>query len=861
MSKPVKGSEIREAFLSYFEKQGHARVASSKLIPENDPSLLFTNAGMVHFKDVFLGIEKRPYTRATTCQKSVRAGGKHNDLENVGFTERHHTFFEMLGNFSFGDYFKKDAIHFAWEFVTKDLGLPKDKLRVSVYKDDQESADIWHKQEGVPLDRIVRFDEDNFWAMGDTGPCGPCSEIFWDQGKDVDGERWLEFWNVVFMQYDRQKDGTLVPLKKPSVDTGMGLERMATVMQGVQSNYEVDLLAELVRFTHSSFENKLKKKIDLQSRENLCAIRVIVDHLRSTSFLIADGVQPSNEGRGYVLRRILRRAVRFGHKLGAHNPFLGELYPALLNSLGDVYPELKVREPIIREVLKQEEERFFETLDRGLEILEEALKKSNSKSLPAEAVFQLYDTFGFPFDLTQLIARERGLSVDMQKVEVLLSKQQELSRAHWKGSGAETLPPQVREWKSALSTKATFYENSESQSKVLAFYKSEGNTSWVAIDPCPFYAESGGQVGDSGQLIDAKGNVLKVSTCKKVGDSTLALRIEGTSSLSVGDSIKALVDDTRRSKIRSNHTATHLLHAALRETLGDHVHQAGSFLDESRVRFDFSHGNALSEAELQKIEQWVNDQIEADQAVSIASKSYKEALQEGAMALFGEKYGDTVRMVSIGQGSYVKAVSLELCGGLHVQRTSQIQRFKILREEGVAAGTRRIEACSGEALVRYLLEKETTLDQAALTLQVPAAQVPVRLSKLLQEKSDLEKKIKELEKKLASGSASSGNSLETNFKGKKIIIHMMEDVSVNSLREVADQLRNKTADAAHVLVSGLNLIVTADPKLSFHSGAFLKEFVGHWKGRGGGNEKTAQGAFQEKVSLDEIQNWFKSHAS
>lgn len=858
MPKIVKGSEIREAFLSYFERQGHTRVPSSKIYPENDPSLMFTSAGMVQFKDVFLGIDKRSYSRATSAQKCIRAGGKHNDLENVGFTERHHTFFEMLGNFSFGDYFKKEAIHYAWEFVTKDLGLPTDRLRVTVFREDDESADIWHKQEGVPKDRIVRCDEaDNFWAMGDEGPCGPCSEIFWDQGKDVDGDRWLEFWNVVFMQYNRKKDGTLTPLAKPSVDTGMGLERMCTVMQGVESNYDVDLLSGLMTETHSYFENRLKRKIDLKDRQNLSSIRVIVDHLRSTSFIIADGIQPSNEGRGYVLRRILRRAVRFGHKLGLHNPFMGDLYPALLSSLGDVYPELKVREPVIKETLKQEEERFFETLDRGIDILEDAIKKSTGNKIAPETVFQLYDTFGFPFDLTQLIAKERNLSVDMDKVEELLGHQQKQSRASWKGSGSEALPPEVREWQSRVVTTPIFYESHKSESKIMALFTGEQNT-WIAIDPCPFYAESGGQVGDTGKLVDKQGKTFNVVNCKKVGDKTLALNIEGKCSLNIGELVNAEVNDRRRTRIRSNHTATHLLHAALRNTLGTHVHQAGSFLDDSRLRFDFAHGKAVSSSEIQKIESWVNQNIENDQAVSISVKTQKEALASGAMALFGEKYGDTVRVVSIGRDI---PISLELCGGLHVDRTKKIAHFRILKEEGVAAGTRRIEALSGEAFMEHLLEKEKILDSAAHTLQVKPEGLVTRLEKLIQEKSELEKKVKELEKKLASGSSKQGqSSYEATYKGKKVIVHTLDDISVNSLREVADQLRTQTKDVAHLLLSGLNVIVTADASAKFHSGDFLKEFTANWKGRGGGNEKTAQGALPSNISKDEIESWFAKNA-
>ena len=858
MPKAMLGSEIREAFLSYFERKGHTRVASSKIFPEQDPTLLFTNAGMVQFKDVFLGIDKRPYSKATSCQKCIRAGGKHNDLENVGFTERHHTFFEMLGNFSFGDYFKKDAIHFAWEFVTKDLGLPKDKLRVTVFRDDDESADIWHKQEGLPLDRIIRCGEaDNFWAMGDEGPCGPCSEIFWDQGHDVDGERWLEFWNVVFMQYDRKKDGTLSPLKKPSVDTGMGLERMSAVMQGVESNYQVDLLSGLLEFTHEYFESKLKKKITLSSRENLCALRVIVDHLRSTSFIIADGIQPANDGRGYVLRRILRRAVRFGHKLGMEEPFLGQLYPALVRSLGGFYPELTAREDVVREVLRQEEERFFETLGRGMGLLEDAIAKSSGQQISPAAVFQLYDTFGFPFDLTQLIAKERNLSVDMPQVEKLLEKQQAQSRASWKGSGASALPPEVREWKSSLKTTPVFYDESETSANVVGVHNL-ADGAWIAVDPCPFYGEGGGQVGDSGQLVDKSGKTFQVETCKKLGDNFLVLKLSAPTTLSVGDEVTAQVDDTRRTAIRSNHTATHLLHAALRNTLGTHVHQAGSFLDDSRLRFDFSHGKAVSRSELESIETWVNQSIANAQPVRIDLKTQKEALAAGAMALFGEKYGDTVRVVAIGADG--KNISLELCGGLHTQNTRDLQQFKILKEEGVAAGTRRIEALSGDSLMKHLVEKEKQFDRVAQLLQVSTEQVETKIEKILAENQQLEKKIKDLEKKLLSGDSSASEKWESQFANQKLTVHILQEASIPALREAADGFRNSSRDSAHLLIAGLNVIVTADPSIKFNSGDFLKKFVSHWQGRGGGNDRLAQGTITQALQRSEIEKWFKTNA-
>ncbi len=880
--KPVKGKEIREAFLSYFEKQGHARVASSKLVPENDPTLLFTSAGMVQFKDTFLGLEKRPYTRATSSQKCVRAGGKHNDLENVGFTERHHTFFEMLGNFSFGDYFKKDAIHFAWEFVTKDLGLPKDRLRVSVFETDDEAADIWHKQEGVPLDRIVRFGEkDNFWAAGETGPCGPCSEIFWDQGKEVDGDRWLEFWNLVFMQYERGADGKLNPLKNPSIDTGMGLERMATVMQGVESNYDIDLFTTLIKETHTYFENKLKHKIDMNVRDNVCATRVIVDHLRSTSFLIADGVMPSNEGRGYVLRRILRRAVRFGHKLGMRDPFLEKIYPALEASLADIYPELTQRKSYIVDVLKQEEAKFFETLDRGIELLDDAMKKGE-KALAPDTVFKLYDTFGFPFDLTQLIATERGVKIEMDKVDALLTKQQEMSRASWKGSGSEAMPNSVKEWQSTLKTTPKFYELDKCEAQVLAIDASEGGA-WVAIDPCPFYAESGGQVADTGKLVDKSGKTFKVVGCKKVADGLLAIRIDGTCTLKKGDSVSAEVDNARRTKIRSNHTATHLLHASLRKYLGTHVHQAGSFLDDSRLRFDFSHNKSVSDEEKQNIENWVNEQINGAHNVKIATMSHKEAVAQGAMALFGEKYGDTVRVVNI-EGT----PSMELCGGLHVANTRDIKKFKLIKESGVSSGVRRVEAVSGAALEDYYQSEIVNVLSDIEKLQNELTKLNLKFSfdlsnqsnseeklfDLLKQKAEAEEKIsshkKELKKQEDEAFRANFMSKATDtaedfvIKGENLKLLAFEDeIAIDKLRELVDQARSKAGSdkVAFLAVSKLGFFVSKTNESQLSVADFRQSLVSEQNFKGGGDNIKAQGKVPADLNLPKFKEWLKSKAN
>lgn len=844
--KPVKGKEIREAFLSYFERQGHARVASSKVVPENDPTLLFTSAGMVQFKDLFLGLEKRSYTRATSSQKCVRAGGKHNDLENVGFTERHNTFFEMLGNFSFGDYFKKDAIHFAWEFVTKDLGLPKDRLRVSVFETDDEAADIWHKQEGVPLDRIVRFGEkDNFWAAGETGPCGPCSEIFWDQGKEVDGDRWLEFWNLVFMQYERGKDGKLNPLKNPSIDTGMGLERMSTIMQNVESNYDIDLFTGLINETHSYFEKALKTKIDMRVRDNVCATRVIVDHLRATSFLIADGVMPSNEGRGYVLRRILRRAVRFGHKLGMRDPFMEKIYPALEASLADVYPELSQRKAFILDVLKQEEIKFFETLDRGIELLDSAIASGGGQVAP-DTIFKLYDTYGFPFDLTQLIATERGVKVDMEKAEELLAKQAELSRASWKGSGADALPDEVRAWKTSVVTTPTFYEaEPETESIVKAIHKTNEGA-WVAIDPCPFYAESGGQVADTGKLVSVKEKEYEVTHCKKVGDGVLAIKITNAEGLAVGDTVSAIVDDDRRKKIRSNHTATHLLHASLRKYLGTHVHQAGSYLDDSKLRFDFSHNKSVSDEEKQQIEKWVNELIQESHKVSISSMSHKEAVAKGAMALFGEKYGDTVRVVNI-EGT----PSMELCGGLHVANTKEIKRFKLVKESGVSSGVRRVEGICGDAVEAYLEEERKEELARAEALRAAA------LKK--------EQKKQEDEAFRANFMSKATDAVEEfAFKGQSLKLLAFDDeIAIEKLRELVDQAKSKAGSdqVAFLAVSKLGFFVSKTNDSALSVADFRQALVSEQNFKGGGDNIKAQGKVPADLNLPKFKEWLKSKSN
>jgi alanyl-tRNA synthetase len=839
--RPILTHEIREAFLAYFESKGHQRVASSRLIPDNDPTLLFTNAGMVQFKDCFLGLDKRDYTRATTTQKCVRAGGKHNDLENVGFTARHHTFFEMLGNFSFGDYFKEEAILFAWDFVTNVLKLPQDRLRVSVFEKDDEGAEIWHKKVGLPLDKIVRFGEkDNFWAMGDTGPCGPCSEIFWDQGREVDGDRWLEFWNCVFMQFDRQADGTLVPLAKPSVDTGMGLERMAAVMQAVPSNYDIDLMKKLITGVHSYIEAQTHQKLNiLSASKEEAALRVIVDHMRSTGFLLADGVLPSSEGRGYVLRRILRRALRFGKQLGLKGPFLADLYPLLKNEMGNVYPELKEREKVVRDILQQEEEKFFETLEKGLHLLEEAFSKSSSKkSLDPALVFRLYDTYGFPVDLTELIARERSFTFDHNEVQALMSSQQERSRASWKGSGAKAPDAKVKEWKSQnIFPKPVFYEKTETTSKILAITR-DADHAWVAIDPCPFYAESGGQVSDHGTLKLSNQSLLEVEDVQKVYEGGIALLVyDPKKLLKEADTVLAKVDDERRRKIRANHTGTHLLHASLRKVLGTHVAQAGSVVDDKRLRFDFSHPKSVSQEDLQKIESDVNAQIEKDISLSISEKSINEAKAMGAMALFGEKYGDNVRVVE------VPSASIELCGGLHVSKTGEIKYLKILSEGGVASGTRRIEAITGDEAILYFQTQEKRLLNTANILKVSPEQLEKRVEQILDNQKNLEKEILELKRKIATGGSSQGKILETKYKGISLKLHLIEDADVNILRQRGDHLRQNDSSCIHILWANPIIMVTANVEklIGFHSGNLLSQLAKKFGGKGGGQDKSAQG--------------------
>ncbi|MBD3669471.1 MAG: alanine--tRNA ligase, partial [Gammaproteobacteria bacterium] len=748
----MKSAEIRTAFLEYFRSKGHEVVPSSPLVPANDPTLLFTNAGMVQFKETFLGQEQRPYDRATSVQRCVRAGGKHNDLENVGYTARHHTFFEMLGNFSFGDYFKRDAIVYAWEFLTEVAKLPADKLWVTVYETDDEAYDIWAEEVGIPTERLIRIGDkpgggsDNFWQMGDTGPCGPSTEIFYDHGEDVfggppgspdeDGDRYIEIWNLVFMQFDRDSSGTLNPLPKPSVDTGMGLERIAAVLQGVHSNYEIDL-----------FQNLIKAIADLAGTKDLenNSLKVIADHIRACAFLVTDGVIPSNEGRGYVLRRIIRRALRHGNQQGFKQAFFYKLVAPLIQEMGEAYPELVKARGQVERVLQQEEERFAETLEQGLQILEQDIKDLKGKVIPGETVFRLYDTYGFPVDLTNDIARERDLSLDMEGFDREMAAQRERARAASQFAGHYDERVQV-EGQSAF----TGYEHLDDRGTITALYVdgqsavsvTEGSDALVVLDNTPFYAESGGQVGDTGELVDGE-TVFQVKDTQKQGNAIVHIGTLVKGRLGKGDKVEARVDTQRRRDIVYHHSATHLMHAALRQVLGEHVQQKGSLVSPDRLRFDFSHFEALTSEELERIEAMVNEQIRANHDVETRIMDLEAAKASGAMALFGEKYADKVRVLSMSD------FSVELCGGTHVRRTGDIGLFKILSEGGVAAGVRRIEAVAGAQAFKWMEQGEERLKLVAEMVKAGRDDVTDRVAQLVEKNRKLEKELEQLKSKLA----------------------------------------------------------------------------------------------------------------
>ncbi|QPG60739.1 alanine--tRNA ligase [Pseudomonas sp. BIGb0427] len=858
----MKSAEIREAFLRFFEEQGHTRVASSSLIPGNDPTLLFTNAGMNQFKDCFLGQEKRAYTRATSSQKCVRAGGKNSDLENVGYTARHHTFFEMLGNFSFGDYFKKDAITYAWTFLTKVLNLPEEKLWVTVYASDDEAYDIWTQEIGVPAERMVRIGDnkgapyasDNFWTMGDTGPCGPCTEIFYDHGADIwggppgspeeDGDRYIEIWNNVFMQFNRTADGVLHPLPAPSVDTGMGLERISAVMQHVHSNYEIDLFRNLLSASAAA--------IGCANAEQ-SSLKVVSDHIRSCSFLIADGVLPSNEGRGYVLRRIIRRACRHGNKLGATGSFFYKIVAALVAEMGEAFPELKQQQANIERVLKAEEEQFAKTLEQGLKILEQDLAELKGTVVPGDVVFKLYDTYGFPMDLTADIARERELTIDEAGFEREMEAQRERARsASAFGLDYNTLV------KVDVATEFTGYNATEGSASIVALYKDgkvveqlgEGEEGVVILDRTPFYAESGGQVGDTGYL-QADNVRFDVRDTTKTGGAFLHHGVVASGTLTVGTQVQTRVDADVQHATSLNHSATHLLHAALRQVLGDHVQQKGSLVDSQRLRFDFSHFEAVKPEQLKALEDIVNREVRKNSEVKTEETDIETAKQKGAMALFGEKYGDSVRVLSMG-GDF----SVELCGGIHAKRTGDIGLLKIISEGGVASGVRRIEAVTGAAALAYLNAAEEQLKEAAQLVKGSRENLIDKLSAVLERNRQLEKQLEQLQAKAASAAGDDLSSAAVEVKGVKVLAARLDGQDGKALLALVDQLKNKLGRAVillgsvHeekvVLVAG----VTKDLTGQLKAGDLMKQAAAAVGGKGGGRPDMAQGGGVDTAALD-----------
>ena len=854
----MKSADIRQAFLEFFKQHGHTEVHSSSLIPNNDPTLLFVNAGMVPFKNVFLGQEKRPYVRATSAQRCVRAGGKHNDLDNVGYTARHHTFFEMLGNFSFGDYFKREVIAFAWTFLTDVLKLPKDRLWVTVHLSDDEAADIWINEIGVPADRLTRLDEDNFWQMGDTGPCGPSSEIFYDHGPDVaggppgspdeDGDRYIEIWNLVFMQYDRDEAGNLNPLPRPSIDTGMGLERIAAVMQGVHSNYEIDL-----------FQNLLKAAAQLtgQTDINQPSLRVIADHIRSCSFLISDGVMPGNEGRGYVLRRIIRRAVRHGHKMGAREPFFHKLVATLDAEMGQAYPELHKQSAHIARVLLKEEEQFERTLDHGMKLLDESIAALDSNVLPGETIFKLYDTYGFPYDLTADVARERGIVLDEKGFETALEAQRARARAASKFSaGAQTVID--------IDTQTHFvgYDHTEGEGRVLALLDGEGQAikalasgqeGTVVLDHTPFYAESGGQVGDTGVLAADGVRFLVTDTYKNAAGQWFHRGQVDAGTVEVGVEVAADVDAARRDEIRRNHSATHLLHEALRRVLGDHVQQKGSLVTPDHLRFDFSHFEAVTPEQLREVEQIVNAEIRANTPVTTRVMSIDDARALGARALFDAKYGEDVRVLTMGR----EAFSIELCGGTHVARTGDIGLCHVVSEGSVASGVRRIEAVTGQAALDAFLAKEDAIARMAASLKARPEQCEARLEAALAHQRDLEQELVRLKARLANFASQELVEQAREVAGVKLLVAMPEDISSKELRGMVDTLRQKLSSGVVLLAAvegdrvSLAAGVTADLTSRVKAGALVNAVACQVGGKGGGRPDLAQAGGNQPEHLQQ----------
>ena len=871
----MKSSEIRQKFLDYFASKGHTVVASSSLVPHEDPTLLFTNAGMNQFKDVFLGFDKRPYTRATSSQKCVRAGGKHNDLENVGYTARHHTFFEMLGNFSFGDYFKRDAINYAWELLTVVFKLPKDKLTVTVYAEDDEAYDIWTKEIGMSPERVIRIGDnkgaryasDNFWMMGDTGPCGPCTEIFYDHGEHIpggppgspgeDGDRFIEIWNNVFMQFNRDEHGVMHPLPKPSVDTGMGLERISAVLQHVHSNYEIDLFQALIKAA---------------ARETNCSdinspsLKVLADHIRACSFLIADGVIPGNEGRGYVLRRIIRRAIRHGYKLGARDAFFYKMVPDLVEQMGVAFPELVSAQVRVKGILKLEEERFFTTIEHGMAILEADLAemaKQNNKVFYGETAFKLHDTFGFPLDLTQDVCREHGVTVDVAGFDAAMKQQKEQARAAGKFKMAANLEY------AGPATAFHGYEKLESKANVLALYKdgvsvnelNEGEPGVVVLDDTPFYAESGGQVGDRGELRSVHG-IFAVEDTQKIQASVFGHHgVVKTGKLTVGNSVSARVDVRARARTERNHSVTHLMHKALREVLGGHVQQKGSQVDPDKTRFDFVHTQPMTDAEIRKVEGIVNVEILANAATQARVMGIEDAQKTGAMMLFGEKYGDEVRVLDIGS-------SRELCGGTHVKRTGDIGLFKILTESGVAAGIRRVEAVTGEGALAYVQQQEAQLQQVADAVKAQPQEAAARITQILDNVKAMEKELARLKSKLASAQGDDLISQAEECNGIKVLAALLEGADAAVLRETLDKLKDKLKSAAIVLAAvsdgKVSLIagVTADTIAKVKAGDLVNFVAQQVGGKGGGRPDMAMaGGTQPEhlaAALASVPAWVKT---
>lgn len=850
----MKSSEIRECFLKFFEKHNHEIVTSSSLVPANDPTLLFTNAGMVQFKEVFLGGESRSCNRATSSQRCVRAGGKHNDLENVGYTARHHTFFEMLGNFSFGDYFKKDAIAFAWEFLTEILKLPPSRLWVTVHESDDEAENIWINEIGIDPSRLSRLDEDNFWQMGDTGPCGPCTEIFWDHGPDVPGgppgsenddlDRYIEIWNLVFMQYEKSADGKMNPLPKPSIDTGMGLERISAVMQGVHSNYEIDIFKDLINAT---------AKITGCKDKNNDSLKVISDHVRSCSFLILDGVTPSNEGRGYVLRRIIRRALRHGNKVGIKEEFFYKLVPVLRELMGDAYPDLIAHQDKICKVLKQEEIQFSKTLDKGMAIFQNYLARATNSVIPGDLIFKLYDTYGFPVDLTNDIARENGLEIDMEGYNRCM--QEQIARGRSASQFSVDYSEQVN-----LPGKTEFigYDHSDTNATVLGIYAEnnavdeikEGDQVGIILDKTVFYAESGGQVGDTG-IIETETSLFNVVDCKKVGTHFMHFGHLKHGAISRGDKVKVEIDTERRQSITCNHSATHLLHEALRLVLGDHVEQRGSMVDGDRFRFDFSHDTSVSAEEIRKVENIVNMEIMRNKKVVTTSMSMEEAQKKGARALFGEKYGDVVRVVNIGED-----FSVELCGGTHVNRSGEIGLVKVALETSVASGIRRIESCSGAKATELCNAQQDQLSAISNVVRGSKGDLPLRIKNLVDENKNLQKEVKVLKQKLAS---TAGNEIMQGIIkiGEiSLLTKVIEDSDASSLRTIADQIRSKLDNGVFFLV-GLNnskaaLVsgVTGHASDKINASHLMKFVSEQVDGKGGGRPDMAQGIANNTDNLE-----------